>query len=255
MKTVDLFGLEVCSISSADFTKLLTEEIKNKNKKIIFDLNTYNLYLYKNDSTVKRLFDISNLIFADGASIVLAAKILKGEKIFRYTGVDRMYDTLKMAQKEDFSVFLLGSTDQTLSKCRAKIKASFSSLTLCGYHNGFFDEDKEKAVVELINSRRPNILLIGMPTKKTASFLVKNIDDLPNSVIMPVGGSFEILSGEKKRAPQTVQKLGMEWLYRLLQDPQDKLKRYTISHSYFFALLLKETVKNLFKNSRNETKL
>lgn len=248
MGEVKIFGIDFSNLSAPGFIQFLKEKMQDKSKLLIYDINTYNLYLYNKSPKIKKVVDRADLIFADGMSVVLAGKLV-GKSIKRYTGVDRMMDLIDFAYRENLSIFLLGGTESILSKCITNLKNSHKGLKITGFYHGFFDTGDEISVVNRINTSRPDILFIGMPVEKTASFLEHNLELLDVSVIMPVGGGFEILSGDKKRAPKIVQNIGMEWFYRLVQDPKGKLKRYLVSHSYFLFLLIKEFYNQRVKKS------
>lgn len=239
MNKVNIFGIDFSNVSRLDFAKFAKEKITKREKILIYDVNTYVLYLLRHSIYVKNMIKIADLVFADGASIILAGKVLGKANVVRYPGVDRMVDLLNLANEENFSVFLLGGTDDVLFRCVNNIKKKYKNINICGYNNGFFNDGEDSLVVEVINKSNPDILFIGMPVEKTAVFLTKNLSLIKSTVIMPVGGSFEIISGDKKRAPEYIQKIGMEWLYRTLQDPKGKFIRYLISHSYFLYLLTK----------------
>jgi len=136
---------------------------------------------------------------------------------------------LKNICNSDTGLFLLGSEDATVKKAVLNIQKRFPGINVCGYNNGFIPEEEETKLVEKINNCKADILLIGMGFPLQEKFVLKYKDNLRVSLIWSVGGLFDSLSGNKKRAPVLIRKMRLEWLYRFLLEPQRMLHRNTVA--------------------------
>ncbi len=171
------------------------------------------------DNELKKILKRSNLNFVDGIGVIWSAHIFYGERFKkRVTGIDLFLSILDLAEEKGYSVFLLGSTENAIKKSVLHLKEKRPKLKIAGFHNGYF-KDEEK-VVDKIRSSRTDILFVGMGSPKQEKFIFRNLKKLNVKFAMGVGGSFNVLSGEFKRAPAVIQNLGLEWLYRFLLDPK-----------------------------------
>jgi N-acetylglucosaminyldiphosphoundecaprenol N-acetyl-beta-D-mannosaminyltransferase len=147
-----------------------------------------------------------------------------------------------MSAKRDFPVFLLGATDEVVSKTVSKVKAINPNLNIAGYHDGYFWDDEE-AVVTKIRESGAKLLFVAITSPKKENFINKWQDKLGVDFVMGVGGTFDVVAGKVKRAPQWMQKVGLEWLYRVIQEPGRMWKRYLKTNTKFLMLLLTEKFK------------
>jgi N-acetylglucosaminyldiphosphoundecaprenol N-acetyl-beta-D-mannosaminyltransferase len=203
----------------------------------------------KKDDELEEILKKSDLNFVDGIGIVLGSKILYKKKIKeRIAGIDLFMSILRLSAKNKYRVYLLGAKEETIKKAVAEIKNTHPQIEIAGFHNGYF-EDEEKVVTGIKNSDA-DILFVGMGSPKQEKFIYNNLDmgspkqekfiynnldRLNVKFAMGVGGSFNVLSGELKRAPQTVQKLGLEWFYRFILDPK-RLPRILSLPKFIFLL-------------------
>lgn len=236
---VNLLGVDFDNLSFEDVKKIVDETVKENRKVIFCDINTYSLYLYYKKDYYKKFITKCDYVVADGMSIIFSSILLKKPLKERLSGVDVMQNLIEVACKKDYKIYLLGSTKEVVSKTKDVINTKCGKELVIGYQDGFFKEDDFSKVVENINKLKPNILFIGISSPKRELFIDYALDKLEANFIMGVGGSFEVVSGFKKRAPKWVQKIGFEWLYRLIQDPKGKFFRYLISNSYYLYLNIK----------------
>lgn len=171
------------------------------------------------DCELKEILKKGDLNFVDGIGVIWCAKIFYKERFKkRVPGIDLFLDLLKLASEKKYSVFLLGSTENAIQNAVKSLQNSFPELKIAGYHNGYFKNEKE--VVQTIAKSNADILFVGMGSPKQEKFIFRNLKNLNVKFAMGVGGSFNVLSGEFKRAPALIQNLGLEWLYRFLLDPK-----------------------------------
>ncbi len=188
------------------------------------------------DCELKEILKKSDLNFVDGIGVIWSAKIFYGARFKeRVPGIDLFLNVLHLAEKNGYSVFLLGSTESAINNSVKHLKEDHPDLKIAGFHNGYFDNEKE--VVKIIAKSNADILFVGMGSPKQEKFIFRNLDKLNVRFAMGVGGSFNVLSGEFKRAPEIIQKLGLEWLYRFILDPK-RLPRI-LSLPKFILLVMK----------------
>ncbi len=151
-----------------------------------------------------------------------------------------MINLVEMAHKNGFKIFLLGATEEVLTKMVEKYTAQFDSTLIAGYRNGYFKKEEEEEVARQIGESGAQLLFVAITSPKKEIFLnkYKNIIRIP--FIMGVGGSFDVIAGKTKRAPVWMQKAGLEWLYRVAQEPRRMWKRYLVGNSAFIYLVIKE---------------
>jgi len=179
----------------------------------------------------------SDLITMDGMGIVWGAKLIGLPTKYRVTGVDLLTEVLALCAREKFKPYFLGATRSVLHEAAERVRVAHPAIQLAGMRDGFFSAEEERKVVQDIRDSGADCLFIGMPTPKKERFLAAYRDELGVPFVMGVGGSFDILSGRVRRAPSAAQKLGLEWAYRLLQEPGRLWWRYTETNAIFAGLL------------------
>ena len=187
------------------------------------------------------------VINIDGMGVVFGARFLGHNVPERVAGVDLFHELLAMSAKRDFPVFLLGATEDVVSKTVEVVKAQNPNLNIAGYHDGYFFGNKEgqdeEAVVTKIRESGAKLLFVAITSPKKENFINKWQDKLGVDFVMGVGGTFDVVAGKVKRAPQWMQKAGLEWLYRVIQEPGRMWKRYLKTNTKFLILLLTEKFK------------
>ena len=183
-----------------------------------------------------------DLINIDGMGVVFGARFLGHDVPERVAGVDLFHELLAMSAKRNFPVFLLGATQEVVSETVSKVKAHNPDLTIAGYNDGYFWEDEE-AVVTKIRESGAKLLFVAITSPKKENFINKWQDKLGVDFVMGVGGTFDVVAGKVKRAPLWMQKAGLEWLYRVMQEPGRMWKRYLVTNTKFIILLLSEKFK------------
>lgn len=205
-------------------------------------VNVAKLVNMRVDNELKRSVQDCDIINIDGMGVVWGARFCGHNVPERVAGVDLFHNLLNMSATEGFPVFLLGATDDIVSKTASKVKEQNPDLIIAGYNHGYF-WDNEEAVVEKIRQSGAKLLFVAITSPKKENFINKWQDKLGVNFVMGVGGTFDVVAGKVNRAPQWMQKYGLEWLYRVIQEPRRMWKRYLITNSKFAWLLLKEKFK------------
>jgi N-acetylglucosaminyldiphosphoundecaprenol N-acetyl-beta-D-mannosaminyltransferase len=158
----------------------------------------------------------------------------------RVAGIDLFERLLELANERSYSIYLLGATQGVMDRLVERIQARYPKLRIAGSCNGYFPDAQTEQVATGIRDARPDMLFLGMTSPKKEVFLARWAELMDVAVCHGVGGSFDVLSGEVKRAPAAWQRFGLEWLYRVVQEPRRMWKRYLVTNSIFICLLLRE---------------
>ncbi|WDE12787.1 WecB/TagA/CpsF family glycosyltransferase [Thalassomonas haliotis] len=180
-----------------------------------------------------------DIINIDGMGVVWGARFCGHEVPERVAGVDLFHQLLAMSAERDFPVFLLGAREEVVAKTADKVKHLYPKLKIAGYHHGYFWQD-EQALVDKVRKSGAKLLFVAITSPKKENFINAWQDKLGVNFVMGVGGTFDVVAGKVKRAPLWMQNAGLEWLYRIVQEPGRMWKRYLISNTKFALLLLKE---------------
>ncbi|WP_223441946.1 WecB/TagA/CpsF family glycosyltransferase [Pseudomonas sp. BF-R-19] len=205
-------------------------------------INVAKLVNMRDDFQLSESIRSCDIINIDGMGVVLGARFLGHTVPERVAGVDLFHELLKMSATNDFSVFLLGAKEDIVSTAARNVTALYPSLKIAGYHHGYFWDD-EAALVDKIRASRAQLLFVAITSPMKENFINRWRDQLGVSFVMGVGGTFDVVAGKVKRAPKWMQKYGLEWFYRVIQEPGRMWQRYLNTNSKFAWLLLKEKLK------------
>ena len=181
-----------------------------------------------------------DVILADGQSVVWASRMLGQPLPERVAGIDLFIQLLELADEKHLSVFLLGATPEVVEQVAYVVRARYPGARLVGHRDGYFDD--EESVAQEIAASHPDMLFLGMTSPKKEKFLERYQPVMNVPLTHGVGGSFDILAGVTKRAPERWQKMGMEWAYRLLQEPGRMWKRYLRTNVLFSVMIARALV-------------
>lgn len=176
--------------------------------------------------------------------VVWGARFLGNNIPERVAGVDLFHQLLAMSASNNFAVYLLGATEEVVAKTATTVEAQYPGLKVAGYHHGYFWDDEEK-MVETIRNSNAQLLFVAITSPKKENFINRWKDQLGVNFVMGVGGTFDVVAGKVKRAPLWMQKYGLEWLYRVIQEPGRMWKRYLTTNIQFAWLLLIEKYKQI----------
>ena len=242
-KIVEILDIKINNVDMAEAKSKIDRYIQDtEESKMIVTPNAEMIVRAREDKELAAILNGADLRLPDGAGVVLASHIFKTPVRERVAGFDLMVELFSLAAQRDYTVYLLGGEPGVTDKAAEKIKEENRDINLLGTHHGYLDQELQKKVLKEINQLKPDLLFVGMGVPLQEKFLNKNLPDLDVKVAVTVGGSFDVLAGEVDRAPLWMQKIGMEWFYRLLQEPE-RLGRM-MSLPRFVYMVLKE---RLFK--------
>ncbi|BAL80882.1 WecB/TagA/CpsF family glycosyltransferase [Caldisericum exile] len=216
-KVIEFLGIKVSNRTIEENLEIVEQFIKEKKFHLIVTINGEMLSRAISEKDFLNILKGADLVIPDGIGVVLGAKRF-GERITqRIPGIEFAWELLNLAEKRQYKVFFLGAKEDILQSAIKTIKENFPNLQIVGSHNGYFTNDRE--IRDIIRNSKPDILFVGMGGIKQEKWIVQNKDlDVP--VNIGIGGSFDVWSGKVKRAPSWVRKLGIEWLYRTVTQPE-----------------------------------
>jgi N-acetylglucosaminyldiphosphoundecaprenol N-acetyl-beta-D-mannosaminyltransferase len=212
--------------------------IKAGKRGYICTVNVAILMMMRSNPQLENFVNKAALIVADGQPLIWASRLLSEGLPERVTGIDLIDAIAAKSQEEGLGIYLLGGSPQANSITVFKIHSKHPKLNICGFDDGYFSESEAVQRVEAIRQSGAQILFVAMGVPRQELFLEKYWSKLGVNLAIGVGGSFDVYAGIRKRAPLWVQQTGLEWLYRLLQEPRRLWKRYLLTNSQFVLELL-----------------
>lgn len=183
----------------------------------------------------------NSIIIPDGISTVICSKIVGQPVKEKIAGIELMDCIVKKCEKENQGIYLLGASQETVDMCNINLRTKYRNLNILGSHDGFFDLDNCEEILQDIEQVNPQVLFVAMGCPRQELFITKYMDRLPCSIFMGVGGSFDIIAGNLKRAPKWMINIGLEWLYRVSKEPF-RIKRLSVIPK-FILMVLKDKYK------------
>ena len=218
----EILGVSVNTENYDDLIPKVFENIEAGKKSLIVAINPEKLMKAKEDPELKALLNRAEFQIPDGIGVILASKLKKGQIRSRVTGIDMMDRVVQEAATRGKRIFLYGAKPGVAEEAAARLQVMHPNIQIAGVQHGY--EKDVKVVLDTINQAKPDILFVAMGSPKQEQWIEQHRDQLHPTVFQGVGGSFDVLAGNIKRAPAVFQKAGAEWLYRLLLEPS-RIKR------------------------------
>ena len=215
-RNIDMLGYK---IFASDINSCL-EKVFSMKKVHIVSGNPEVLYVGLNNKELfKNFISDKSVIIPDGVGVQISAKILKTPVKEKIAGIELMKKILEKCEKTGESIYLLGASEENLKACVANIVRDFPKINIAGYHNGFFDLNNPKEILEEIKEKKPMAIFVAMGCPRQEKFIIKYFDELPVDIFMGVGGSFDVIANKVKSAPRWMINIGCEWAYRVAKEP------------------------------------
>lgn len=241
MNRITLLNTTIDNLTMDQTLGLIEKKISQKAHVHHAVVNAGKIVEMQSDSQLRQSVNSSDLINADGQAVVWASKLLGEGLEERVTGIDLMINLVKLAYEKNYKIFFLGAQQKVLLELINIYISKYSKDIIAGFRNGYFKKEEEKDIAKQIASSGANILFVAISSPSKENFLYTHRELLSEvNFIMGVGGSFDVIAGKVKRAPLWLQTIGMEWLYRLYQEPKRMWRRYLIGNSKFILLVLRE---------------
>ncbi len=203
-------------------------------------VNVAKLVTMRKNAELREDVASADLINIDGAGVLWGARLCGIEVPERVAGVDIMTNLFALCAEKGYRPYLLGAEKHVLQAVDMRLAKDHPGLVVAGMQDGYFKPEDEADVVAAINASNADCLFVAMPTPRKERFLKQYRDVLTPNFVMGVGGSFDVYGGKVSRAPRLVQKLGLEWLFRIAQEPRRLWRRYYETNTAYAGLLWRE---------------
>jgi N-acetylglucosaminyldiphosphoundecaprenol N-acetyl-beta-D-mannosaminyltransferase len=238
-RKVDVLGCSVTKLSIEDFVGLAEQFISSGKPHYIAVANAAKIVKMRSDKELKSSIQSAHLVGADGVPLIWAARLLGKPLLGRVNGTDLMYRLLERADEKRYRIFFFGTKEKILQKVIERVRTEYPSVNIAGFHHGYFTPAQELLIVRKIRAAKADILFIAFGTPKKELWIKRYLSSMGVPVVHGVGGSFDVLAGVIPRAPLWMQKYGLEWLFRLGQEPRRMWRRYLVTNTLFILLILK----------------
>jgi N-acetylglucosaminyldiphosphoundecaprenol N-acetyl-beta-D-mannosaminyltransferase len=230
--------IDCCSMDGA--VAELCLRIDSHTKTHVVFVNAAKVVQYHENPALRAVMERADLLLTDGMPVVWLAR-LKGIALpERVAGIDLMERMVAAAADRDYRIFFLGSRAEVVSRTVAYFKGKYPRLKVAGYRDGYFNSREEEKINAEINDSKADLVLVGMGTPQKELWADRNFGKLEATICQGVGGGFDVVAGVTKRAPRWMQSAGLEWFYRLVQEPRRMWKRYVFSNARFIVLAVRD---------------
>lgn len=240
MTNIDILGVSVSSLKLLEVVKEVEKSVMNHKPLRIITANAEMIMLAQKNLVLKKSLDHADIVVPDGAGVVWAAKELEKKIIERVAGIDLADELLFESSRKKWKVFFLGAAPTVAEQAKLKIQLKYPGLEIVGTQDGYFSFEKEDEVIRKINESQAEILFVAFGVPKQEIWLDNFNEKLLPIVRMGVGGSFDVMAGQVKRAPQWMQQNSLEWLYRALGQPS-RWKRLLALPKFVLAVKARKT--------------
>ncbi|EOA3419576.1 WecB/TagA/CpsF family glycosyltransferase [Enterococcus hirae] len=238
-----LFDVQIDAVTMEELIVLIDEKIKTNKPTHILGINADKINELQQNDSLQQVVQKAEIVHADGVSILLAAHLLNKQVPERIAGIDLMQWLLDLAQERQYTVYFLGAKEETVNKMKTKLLEYWLKLPVVGIRNGYFSESEWENVALEIKESHPQLIFVGISSPKKEYVIDYLMNQGIDAVFMGVGGSFDVLAEEIKRAPLWVQYCHLEWFFRMIQEPRRLFKRYMFGNLKFLKLIATEKIK------------
>ena len=219
------------------------EAVRTRGRLLIGVVNVAKMVNMRRDALLNESVRSSDVILADGMGVVWGLRVLGQRLPERVPGIDLMYRMLEEGRTRKYRVYCLGATEEVSRAAARRIADEYPGIQVVGRRDGYFSEEEEPGLAEEIKATGADILFVAMSPPKKERFLARWFDELDVPVCHGVGGAFDVFVGKTQRAPVLWQRVGMEWMYRIVQEPRRMWRRYLVTNTLFAWMLLAEKFK------------
>ncbi len=245
----NILNIYIDNFSKSEVLARMREFLRASGQHKIFTPNPEMLVLASRDSEFKNILNSADILVPDGFGLILAARFLGMPFCERITGVDLVYEITKIAAEENKSIFLLGGGEGVSGIAATKLSSELNvKLSMFQWLDGLKINNKNaQGIIEKVNSITPDVLFVAFGHGKQERFINDNLHKMPSvKLALGIGGALDFISGETRRAPKILQKIGLEWLWRLILEPRRILR--------IFDAVIIFPIKVLFEKNKSTSK-
>ena len=241
---INILGIDISATNMGDALSKIEHLILTKKQGYVCVCPNHTIMESQKDSKLRNIVNSADIATPDGMSIVWASKLLGHHEVKQVTGTELIIAVSDLSEKKGYTHFYYGGADGIPEKLAENMQQIFPNLKIIGTHSPPFRnlaDDEDNAIVDIINNANPDIVWVGLGMPKQELWIGEHFGRIKAPVMIGVGAAFDFLSGKKKRAPKWMQKAGLEWLFRLIQEPKRLWRRNLYHPIFFFRLFLQIT--------------
>lgn len=243
-ETVELLGTRLHNVTLAEFFEWVDGIIAAGTPSYVVTPNVDHVVRLETDADFQRAYAHAGLVVCDSKPMIWAARMLGIQIKQKLSGSDLIYWLTEHAAQKGYRIFLLGAADGVAAEAARILQARFPGLVVAGTHSppmGFDAQPAEnERALALLREHRPDICYIALGSPKQEAWMYANVQSSGVPLTLGIGAALDFVTGRFKRAPIWIQRIGMEWMWRLCSDPRRLFKRYVIDDSRFFVLVFRE---------------
>jgi len=241
--SVEVLGVRVHCVRVADLLQTVLEWSGHRLPRTILYVNAHCLNVAWGDREYHTLLNQADLVYPDGISVVWSGRLLAGCQMQKITGADWIYDFSRMAVEHDLRAYFLAGNPGVAHQARRNLLQRFPDLQVVGFSDGYFTERHEMEVFEEIDRLCPQVVFVGMGTPIQEKWLAAHRQQISAPVCWAVGAMFDFVAGIEPRVPPWMNRLYLEWLWRLMIDPRSKWRRYLFGNPLFVYRILRQKIR------------
>lgn len=237
----DFFGVPLDALDMAGTVQAIEAALDAARPIAHLGLNAANLIAARDSQAYRDDLAAADIVTADGQSVVWGARLYGIDVPERVSGIDLMAALLERARARGWGVYLLGARPDVVGELARRLRAD--GVHIIGHRDGYFTDEDGSAVADVVAASGASLLFVGTPSPHKERFIIHAARPAGIGVSIGVGGSFDVLAGRVARAPRIMQRLGLEWLFRLVQEPRRLFARYAVTNSRYLWLLASGAVR------------
>ena len=249
---VRLLQTDFHALRMGDLLEIADQHIADKKDLLIGVVNVAKIVNSRKNPQLRSALEEADLVVADGAPIVWLSAMAGHRLPERLAGIEIMFELMKRANEKNYRVYFLGAKLEVLTTVVDIVRKEYPGLVVVGYRDGYFTDQQQQNVAQEIKDSKADILFVAITPPKKEIFLGKWRKFMNIPVCHGVGGSFDVLAGVTKRAPVWMQKSGLEWFYRVIQEPKRLWKRYFFTNIAFVRLSIAEIFRQRMSQLRKK---
>lgn len=243
MPKIEFMNIQIDNLTMQETLDEIDHLVIKNEKSYIVTPNVDHIVKLEKDKELKKVYENAALVLADGKPLIWISKLYKKPIKEKISGSDLFPLMCEMAANKKYSMFFLGAAEGVANKAAYNLKQKYNNLNVVGTYSppyGFEKSDKEiEKIIGMINDAKPDILIVGLGCPKQEKFIYKYKEQLNVPVSLGLGASLDFEAGNIKRAPKWMANHGLEWFYRMIQDPKRLIKRYLLDDVKIIKLLFK----------------
>ncbi len=233
-------GVAIDNLSEDETLRVIDDFIALRKPHYMSVVNAAKAVAASRDESLRGVLNRADLVTADGMSVVWASRLLGRPLKARVTGIDLFERLVARAAARGLSVYFLGARQEAVLAVVERFKREHPDLRVAGYRNGYFDRSESARIAEEIKQSRAELLFVALGSPAQEHWISAHLDQSGVRFALGVGGSFDHLSGFARRAPAWMQRIGLEWFYRLMREPRRLWRRYLVGNTVFLWLIAKQ---------------